>query len=61
MALLAVNDQFIGNGYTKGPDGVAEYLLPNRNLAELPGAVVIELTVSYPDECCANGAAAPLP
>lgn len=45
---LGVNDQFTGNGYTKGPDGVDEYLLPNRYLAELPGAVVLELSVRDP-------------
>ena len=46
---LGVNDQFTGNGYTKGPDGtpeVEEYLVPNCRLADLPDVVLIDLDVS---------------
>lgn len=46
---LGANEQFIGTGYTRGPDSnenVEEFLMPNRNLSDIPHCQVIDLDVS---------------
>ena len=49
--VLHIKELFRGDGYTydeKGKRGVREYLIANKNISDIPGAVVGDIQVSLP-------------